>query len=69
MRANFVSAFSRYFSGSSGRVRGRGARNMKSMQPPLVAIFLMTNFYRTGGGHGPLALPLDPLLLCIDPFC
>ena len=40
-------------SGSSGRV-GAGARNMKSMPPPLAAIFFMTNFYRTRGGHGPL---------------
>ena len=38
-----------------------GARNMKSMRPPLVAIFFMTNFYRAGGA-GPLAHPLDPLL-------
>ena len=36
-------------SGSSGRVRG-GRKNMKSMRPPLVAIFFMTYFYRTGGG-------------------
>ena len=30
---------------------------MKSMQLPLVAIFFMTNFYRAGGGHGPLSPP------------
>ena len=40
---NFVPLFSPfdglYSSGSSGRVRGR-ARNIKSMQPPLAAIFL-----------------------------
>ena len=35
--------------GSSGRV-GRGPRNMKSMWPPLAAIFFMTHFYRAGGG-------------------
>ena len=28
---------------------GWGARNMKSMQPALEAIFFMTNFYRAGG--------------------
>ena len=27
---------------------------MKSMWPPSVAIFFMTNFYRAEGGHGPL---------------
>ena len=43
-------------SGSSGRVGGGGARNMKSMQPPLTAIFFMTKFYRAGG-MAPLALP------------
>ena len=43
-------------SGSSGRVR-RGARNIKSMQPPSVAIFFMTYFHRAGGGHGPLGPP------------
>ena len=38
---------------------GEGAKNMKSMWPPLVAIFFMTYFYRAGGGggHGPLGLP------------
>ena len=46
-----------YSSGSSGRVRGRGPRNMKSMPPPLAAIFFMTYFYRARGGHGPLAPP------------
>ena len=34
---------------------------MKSMQPPLVAIFFMTYFHSAGGGHGPLTPP-DPLL-------
>ena len=41
-----------YSSGSSGRVRGR-PRNMKSMQPPLQAIFFM----KGQGGHGPLGPP------------
>ena len=31
---------------------------MKSMWPPLAAIFFMTNFYRAGGG----GVPPDPLL-------
>ena len=44
-------------SGSSGRVR-RGPRNMKSMRPPLAAIFFMTYFYRARGGiMAPLAPP------------
>ena len=47
-------------SGSSGRVRG-GARNMKSMQLPSVAIFVMTYFHRAGGAMAP-SPPLDPLL-------
>ena len=35
-----------------------GARNMKSMWPPLAAIFFMTYLYRAGGGgHGPLGTP------------
>ena len=29
---------------------GEGARNMKSMWPPLAAIFFMTCLYRAGGG-------------------
>ena len=33
---------------------------MKSMRPPLAAIFFMTYFHRAGG-HDPLAPP-DPLL-------
>ena len=41
---NFNLTFS---SGSSGRVKG-GARNMKSMWPPLAAVFLMTYFYWAG---------------------
>ena len=41
---------------------GGGARNMKSMWPPLAAIFFMAHFYRAWGGHGPLGTPLDPLL-------
>ena len=50
-------------SGSSSRVRGRGEpRDMKSMWPPLVAIFFMTYFYRAGGGMAPSAPP-DPLLV------
>ena len=47
--------------GSSGRV-GEGARNMKSMWLPLVAIFFMTYLYRAGGTMVPSAPPLDPLL-------
>ena len=44
-------------SGSSGRVRG-GARNMKSMRPPSVAIFFMTYFHRArGGAMAPSAPP------------
>ena len=38
--------------GSSGWVEGGGARNMKSMWPPLVAVFFMTYFYRAWGGGG-----------------
>ena len=30
---------------------------MKSMRPPLAAIFFMTYFHRAGGGHGPLGPP------------
>ena len=61
--SNEMHAFRRISSGSSGRVRGGGPRNMKSMRPPSVAIFFMTFFHRArGGGHGPLAPPLDPLL-------
>ena len=44
--------FSIHSSGSSGRVRG-GARNMKSMHPPLAAIFFMTFFYRAGRPWSP----------------
>ena len=40
---------------------GEGARNMKSMQPPSVAIFFVTYFYRVGG-HVSLAVHLDTLL-------
>ena len=32
---------------------GRGARNMKSMWPPLAAIFFMTCLYRAGGTWPP----------------
>ena len=41
-----------FSSGSSSLVGGGGligAKNMKSMWPPLVAIFFMTYFYRAGG--------------------
>ena len=38
-----------------------GARNMKSIRPPSVAIFFMTYLYRRGGSHGLLGPP-DPLL-------
>ena len=44
---------------------------MKSMRPPLAAIFLMTYFYRARGGHGPLTFFFpDPLLFKIifEPF-
>ena len=37
---------------------GGGSRNMKSMWPPLAAIFFMTYLYRAVGGHGPLGTPL-----------
>ena len=50
-----------FSSGSSGRVRGRGPRNMKSMRPPSAAIFFMTYFHRAGGPWPPRP-PLDPLL-------
>ena len=57
-------------SGSSGQVRGGRARNMKSMQPPLAAIFFMTYFHRAGGGgHGPLSPPPDPLLMVLVRRC
>ena len=46
--------------GHSGRMGG--ARSMKSMWPPLAAIFLMTYLYRAGM-HGALGTPLDPLLI------
>ena len=46
-----------YSGGWSDRVRGGGARNMKSMRPSLSAIFCMTYFHRAGGWgtmeHGP----------------
>ena len=32
---------------------GGGAINMKSMWPPLAAIFVMTYFYRAGGSWSP----------------
>ena len=41
------------------RLGGGGRRNMKSMWPPLAAIFFMTYFYRGG-------TPLDPLLGRLD---
>ena len=43
--------------GSSGRVGGGGAKNMKYVWPPLAAIFFMTCLYRA-----PSAPLLDPLL-------
>ena len=49
--------------GSSDRVGGPG--NMKSMWPPLAAIFFMIDFHRAGG-HGPLA-PSPPLLPLTPP--
>ena len=57
-------------SGSSDRVR-EGARNMKSMWPPLATIFFMTYFYRAGGrSMAPLPpAPLDPLLVHTKNFC
>ena len=45
-----------YSSRSSCRVREQ-PRNTKSMRLPLVAIFSMTYFYRTGRGMVPLATP------------
>ena len=38
---------------------------MKSMRPPLVAIFFMTYFHRAGGGGVGMdpSAPLDPVLL------
>ena len=51
-------------SGSSRRVRG-GARNMKSMWPPLTAIFFMTYFHRARGPWPPRRPPLDPLLITV----
>ena len=38
---------------------------MKSMWPPLAAIFFMSYLYRAVGGHGPSASPLDLLLKVI----
>ena len=35
------------------RQGGEGARNMKSMWPPLAAIFFMTYLYRAGGAMAP----------------
>ena len=51
-------------SGSSGRVGGGGSgtRKMKSMRPPLAAIFFMTYFYRAGERYGPP--PRPRLLTC-----
>ena len=50
---------------SSGRVNGEGgggARNIKSMRPPSVAIFFMTYFDRAVGGGAWPPRPPDPLL-------
>ena len=56
-------------SGSSGRVRGGGARNMKSMLPPLSAIHLFYDLFLQGHGeHGPSAPP-DPLLNVFRGVC
>ena len=44
---------------------GCRARNMKSIRPPLLAIFFMTNLYRTGG-MAPSLPPLDPLLIYVE---
>ena len=38
---------------------------MKSMWPPLAAIFFMTYLYRAGGAMAPSLPPLDPLLNCL----
>ena len=55
--------------GSSGWVGGgRGTRNMKSMWPPLLAIFFMTYFYRALGGAMAPRHPLPDPLLHINPF-
>ena len=40
---------------------------MKSMWPPLAAIFFMTGLYRAGGAMAPSAPPLDSLLVCMLP--
>ena len=54
--------------GSSDRVGGGGgARNMKSIWLPLVAIFFMTYLYRAGG-HGPLGIPLGSATVAV-PRC
>ena len=39
------------------RPGGEGARNMKSIWPPLAAIFFMTYLYKAGGGMAPSAPP------------
>ena len=54
-------------SGSSGRVRGGGPRNMKSMRLPLAAIFFMTYFHRTRGAMAP-SPPAPPWIRywCVD---
>ena len=51
---------------AGGERGGNVARNMKSMQPPLVVIFFMTYFYKARGTMAPLdPLPLDPLPKCL----
>ena len=49
--------------GSSGRVRG--ARNIKSMRPPLAAIFLWIIFTRPVGIMAPLPPPSPSIRYCI----
>ena len=54
-------------SGSSGWVRG--ARNMKSMRPPLAAIFFMTYFHRAGGAMAPSAPLPGSATDCCSQLC
>ena len=48
---------------------GGGARNMKSMWPPLAAIFFMTYLYRAGRGHGPPRHPPGSATVCRGRRC
>ena len=60
---------SHHFSiGSSGWV-GEGERNMKSMWPPLAAIFFMTYLYRAGGPWPPRHPPPGSTTAFGTSFC